>query len=116
MAHRADLYADSDVLPLDIQRKLHGSHFVYRALNQESTNYLNDMYSKVNRETGRVTRSTINDRLTVPTRRTECAKGNIRVRGAMDYNEIALDVRESSNINIFKHNLSRDIPFTSRYM
>ena len=116
MAHRADLFADSEVLPLDIQRKVHCSHFVYRALNQESTNYLNDMYSKSNRVIGRVTRSTINDNLTVPTCRTECAKGNVRVRGAMDYNKISLDVRESRNINLFKRNLSRNIPFTSAYM
>ena len=116
LSHRADLFKDATVLPLDVQRKVHCSHFVYRALNQESTTYLNNMYSKGNRECGRITRSSIEDKLTVPLCRTECAKGNVRVRGARLYNDVPLGTRQSNTFRSFKRNLANNIPFASRYM
>ena len=116
LSHRADLFNDSNVLPLDVQRKVHCTHFVYRALNQESTRYLNNMYNKGNRNCGRMTQSTIKDKLTAPPCRTECANGNVRVRGARIYNEVSLEVRQSNNIRSFKRNLLNNMPFTSNYM
>ena len=103
------------VVPLDIQRKLHCSHFVYRALNQETTNHLNNMFGRVNNATDRVTRSTILDKLVIPSHRTECVTGNIRIQGARLYNVILLDIRESNSIHIFKRRLKSNVPFESKY-
>ena len=80
MSHRADLLQDSGILPLDVQRKMHTSHFVNRVLNQESTSYLNNMYTRTSSVTERITQSTIQDKLYIPKCKTQCATNNIRVR------------------------------------
>ena len=116
LSHRADLFSDSGVLPLDVQRKVHTSHFVNRALNQESTTYLNDLYTRASSVTERMTCSTIQGKLYIPKCRTQCASDNIRVRGENIYNQIPLPIRESTNFNAFKRNMKREIPFISKYI
>ena len=116
MSHRADLFEDSGVLPLDVQRKIHTAHFVNRGLNQESTTYLNDMFTRTASVMERVTRSTIQDKMYIPKCRSQCADGNIRVRGASIYNQIPLAIREFQSFNSFKNSLKRNVPFQSKFV
>ena len=116
MSHRAHMFRDSGVLPLDVQRKLHTAHFVNRGLNLESTSHVNNMFTRSAQLVERVTRSTIQVKLYIPRCRTQCADGNIRVRGAIIYNQIPLDVRESRSHNSFNNSLKRNIPFQSKFI
>ncbi len=116
MSHRADLFRDTGIIPLDVQRKLHSAHFVNRGLNQESTAHVNNMFTRSSDVTERMTRSSLQDKLYIPKCRTQCADGNIRVRGAVVYNQIPLGIRDSPSFNSFKKNLKRNVPFISKFI
>ena len=59
--HRSDLFAESKVTPLDVQRKLHTCEVVYSGLNNLSTSFINNIFSRVTDASERVTRSSIKE-------------------------------------------------------
>ena len=47
LTHRSDLFAESKVVPLDVQRKLHTCEVVYKGINGKSTPFVNNAFSRV---------------------------------------------------------------------
>ena len=74
------------------------------------------MYTRNSAVSERVTRSTVEDKLYIPKCRTNCAAGNIRVRAAVTYNQIPLDIRESASFQSFKNALKKALPFESKFI
>ena len=58
---------------------------VYKGINGESTNFVNNLFSLKESDASITTRSTINRILKVPKHHLSVTKGNIRVRGPLYY-------------------------------
>ncbi len=71
------------------------SSIVYQGLNQTSTLFINNMFTRVIANTGLQTRTAIKGDILVPNHKVKVSKGNIRIRGPVHYNKIPLEVREA---------------------
>ena len=114
--HKAELFSQADVFPLDVHRKMHTASFVYQGLNEQSTSFVNGCLSRVSNVSARMTRSRIENKLYIPRCRTELAKGNVRVRGASLSSTIPMEIRESSNVNTFRKHLKQSNPFIRNFL
>ena len=72
LAHRAELFDESNVVPLDVQCNIHTSHMVYQGLDKSSTECINGTFSRVSSVSDRLTGPNINQELYVPKCRTDC--------------------------------------------
>ena len=104
---RKTLYDKSGVKPLNEQRKEHTSSIVYQGLNQISTPFINNMFTRVMENMGVNTRSAIKGDVHVRKCNLKISKGNIRVRGPIGYNIIPLDIREAKSVTSFRNRLKR---------
>ncbi len=80
---RAILYNESGIEPLEVQRSQNTACLVYQGMNQMSTPFINQLYSKVH-DTGRVLRSELKEDLIIPKTCLEVCKGNVRYRAQSD--------------------------------
>ncbi len=87
--------------------KLH----VYLGVNQESTPFINCLFSKVQNDTGRILRSEINEDLVIPKTRLKVSKGNVRYRGPVVYNQIDRSIRNAQTFKNFKKRLKANNVF-----
>ena len=78
---REQLYKESGICSLSKSRELHTSKLVYLGLNQESTPFINNLFSKVSEVHDIQTRSSLMSDVYVPRSKPECCKGNIRICG-----------------------------------
>ncbi len=104
---RTELYEISKVRPLHEQRKEHTCSIVYQGLNQSSTPYINNMFTRTMEATNLVTRSSIRGDVFIPKTRLKISMGNIKSRGPKYYNEVPLDIREAKSTMSFKRKLKR---------
>ncbi len=114
-SHRSELFAESNVVPLDVQRKLHTCEIVYSGLNDISTPFVNNAFSRVSDNSERVTRSSIRNDMYIPKYKLEITGGNIKVRGSRYYNMLPESAREKPTLKSFKNELKRNPPFTTKY-
>ncbi len=63
---RAELYRRSNILPLETQRMINKSCIVYIGINQESTKFVNNLFSLSESDSRMTTRSELNRKLTAP--------------------------------------------------
>ena len=115
LTHRSDLFAESNVTPLDVQRKLHTCEIVYSGLNELSTPFINNAFSRVSENSERVTRSSIRNELYIHKYRLDVMGGNIKVRGSKYYNKLPMSTREKATLKQFKNEMKRTKPFTTKY-
>ena len=101
---REGLYANSKVLPLKAQCMINTCGIVYQSLNQNSTPFVNGMFSKVTTKGKMITRSMVRGDSSIPFSGLELTRGNISIRGPSYYNKIPLVVRELPTYKQFKHN------------
>ncbi len=104
---RTVLYEDSGIKPLDEQRKEHTCSVVYQGLNQISTPYINNMFTRTMEATNRPTRSAIKGDVCIPNTRLKVTMGNIRSRGPKHYNGVPLEIREAKTVASFRGKLKR---------
>ena len=104
---RTELYERSKIKPLDIQRKEHTAIIVYQGINQESTEFINDLFKKSHNQGLRVLRSEINEDISVPRISKEICRGNIRYRGPVVYNKVSTDIRSATSLTSFKLRLKK---------
>ncbi len=79
---------------------------VYLGLNQESTAFINNLFSKVSEVHEIPTRSSLMKDVYVPRSKLECCKGNIKIRGPNYYNKLPESVRQSKTVKEFKNRAS----------
>ena len=80
-------------------------------LNQVSTAYVNNMFTKVADTTKITTRSSIKGDVQIPRTKLKLSKGNIKIRGPEYYNKIPLAVREAKSVTSFRNRLKRKRTF-----
>ena len=102
-----DLYSQSGVLPLYIQRRINTCNLVHRGLNQNSTAYINDLFNLASSRGGRILRSEIRGDVEIPRYRLEIRKGNVAYRGPKYYNNIPKEAREIESNKSFTRKLTR---------
>ncbi len=108
---RTTLYSESGIEPLEMQRNQNIVSLVYQGVNQESTPFINQLFSKVRYDNGRLLRSELNENLYIPKVRLETCKGNIRYKGPLLYNGIDRGIRHSKTLKNFKKRLKREHVF-----
>ena len=104
---RSELYTESGIKPLKEQRLEHTSTLVYQGLNQISTPFINNLFTRKMANTGLQTRSAIKGDIHVPYRKLKVTQGTIRVRGPETYNLISTDIREAKTVTSFQSRLKR---------
>ena len=101
------MYIKSGIKPLKEQRLEHTCSVVYQGLNQESTPFINNMFTRTIDNTGKQTRSAIQGNIHIPTRKLKTTKGNIKVGGPVHYNKIPVGIREAKTVTSFGNRLKR---------
>ena len=102
---RTEIYEETKVNPLYIDRIVGSCGLVYSGLNQVSSKFVNNAFTKVSSSHNMSTRASADDKLVVPTHRLECCRGNILTRGAIYYNEVPSHIRTLPTLKRFKQNL-----------
>ena len=108
---RATLYSASGIVPLEVQHLQNTAGLAYLGVNQESTPFVNKLFSKVQYDTGRVLRSEINEDLVVPKTRLKVCRNNVRYRGPVIYNQIDRGIRNAKTLKNFKKRLKQNNVF-----
>ena len=108
---RQVLYEMSGIKPLDVQRKENTCVMVYKGLNQESTPFLNNLFSHTLDVNSKVTRLGVQGGIYVPNTRLKLTEGNIRTRGPMYYNRVPSDIWEAKTRNTLKKHLKKSNVF-----
>ncbi len=108
---RQVLYRASGIVPLETQRQRNTAGIVYLGLNQESTPFINDLFTKVENRTIVTLRSEIPEKLVVPNYRLNICRGNIKYRGPVTYNQIEGHIRTSKTFRNFKKRLKLENVF-----
>ncbi len=108
---RHELYSNSGIKPLEVQRKEHTCAVVYQGLNQESTPYINKLFTRTSSTSQKVTRSTIQGAVFIPCTKLNISWSNIRVHGPRYYNDVPVDIREAKTLKSFKNRLKRACTF-----
>ena len=111
--HRNILYKESGIEPLEIQRKQNIVSLVYQGVNQESTPFINQLFSQVQYDNGRLLRSELNENLHIPKVKLETCKGNVRYKGPVLYNGIDIGIRQSNSLKNFKKRLKSNHVFAT---
>ncbi len=101
------MYQDSQILPLYIQRRIHTCGIIHKALNEESTPYVNNMFNVMGNETGISTRSEIRGDIRIKKTRLGVTTGNIAIRGAKYFNGIPVEARGIDSNRAFVRKLTR---------
>ena len=104
---RIEMYQDSQILPLYIQRRIHTCGIVHKALNEESTPYVNNMFNLTGNETGTTTRSEARGDIRIMNTRLGISRGNIAVCGAKYFNDINVEIRGIDSNRAFVRKLTR---------
>ena len=109
MTSRREIFSKSGVMPLHVQRNISTLATVHKALNMNSTPYINDMFSlNTNDDSSRrLTRSQIRGDVKVNKCRLEMTKSNIRHRGAVYFNNVPIDARGIETTKAFVNKLRR---------
>ena len=102
---RSELYEESNVAPLYINRIVNSCGIVYAGLNQLSSTFINCAYTKVSASHSQSTRASAEVKLAIPSHSLECCKGNILTRGAYYYNDVPAHIRTLPTLKMFKQNL-----------
>ena len=102
---RVNLYSASGIRPLIEQRAINTYSFVNKGVNNQSTAYINNMFSEVSNSHARLTRSSNNGILKVPFIKLEKWKSNIRIRGANLFNNIPSHIRDHTTLKTLMPNL-----------
>ena len=99
----------SGVLPLHVQRNISTVSTVHKALNMNSTPYINNMFTLSTHDGNneRVTRSQIRGDVQLNKCRLELTKSNIRHWGAVYFNRIPTDARGIETTKAFVNKLRR---------
>ena len=108
---RATLYRESGIEPLEVQRCQNTACLEYQGIHQQSTPFINRLFSQVQYDTGRTLRSELKEELFVPKTRLEVCKGNIRYRGPLVYNSIDKGIRHTKTLKNFKKRLKTEHVF-----
>ncbi len=104
---RIVLYEQSKVKPLDVQRQEHTASIVYQGINQESSPFINNLFTKCHTGGNHILCSEINDDISVPRTKLQVSRGNIRYRGPVVYNQIDNDIRGAKSHRTFKIRLKK---------
>ena len=104
---RKVLYHISGIEPLETQRQWNTAGMVYLGINQDSTPFINDLFSKVEKRAGVVLRSEIQEKLIVPKYKLNLW-GNFKYRGAVTYNQIDGEIRLAKTFWTFKKRLKKE--------
>ena len=94
---RKSLYEEAGISSLAKSRDEHASKIVYLGLNQQSTSFINEMFSELSDFHSETTRSSLMEEVYVPRCKLECCKGNIKIRGPMCYNKLPEHVPHAKN-------------------
>ena len=109
MSPTEELHIDAKVPRLSIRRKRHTCQFVYKGRAGNSTDSINSMFTLVSEHHDRHTRSSKTDLLYIPSVSLELCKGNIRHRGAIQYNSLDPDLRNADSYEAFKKRIKVNV-------
>ena len=104
---RIEMYQQSQILPLYIQRRIHTCGIVHKGLNEESSPYVNNMFNLRGNASGVTTRSETRGDILIKKTRLEMSTGNIVIRGAKYFNEIPPEARGMDSNRAFVRKLNR---------
>ena len=88
---------------------------MYLGLNQESTPFINALFTKTGSKAGLTLRSEIQEKLEVPRCRLNVCRGNIKYRGPVTYNQIEGHIRTAKTFRNFKKRLKRENVFKTEF-
>ena len=104
-----ELHTKAGIATLCARRKAHTFNFVYKGVNNMSSAGVDNIF-KENRPTNHVnTRATTDKQLHVAASRLEKCKGNIRIWGAMNYNDIPTEIRQKTIYDSFKRGIKKHL-------
>ena len=83
----------------------HSGTMVYKALHGLAPEYIVDLFTKVSDSHSRHLRSVDNELLRVPSSKTNMFENTFTITAAKQWNELPLEVRNSSSLNAFKNSL-----------
>ena len=83
----------------------HSCTMVYKALHGLAPEYIEDLFTKVSDSHSRHLRSVDNKLLRVPSSKTNIFENSFTITAAKQWNELPLEVRNSSSLNAFKNTL-----------
>ena len=83
----------------------HSGTMVYKALHGLAPEYIVDLFTKVSDSHSRHLRSVDNELLRVPSSKTNMFENSFTITAAKQWNELPLEVRNSSSLNAFKNSL-----------
>ena len=113
-APQAGLYDATRHTPLQLEGRLNEYSIVYSGLNQFSTTIMNKAFTTFSESHGQVTRSSMQDNLSILHCKLEGSNGNLKVWGATYYNNIPCSTQALSTLRRLKQNLKKSIrPKTS---
>ena len=102
---KCELYEESHIHPLHIDRIVSSCGLVYAGLNQMSSKFVNSAYVKVSSIHCQSARACADDKLVVPAHKLECSRGNILTRGAYYYTDVPINIHTLPTLKRFKQNL-----------
>ena len=80
-------------------------YMVYKALHGLAPEYIEDLFTKVLDSHSRHLRSVDNELLRVPSSKTNIFENSFTITAAKQWNELPLEVHNSSSLNAFKNTL-----------
>ena len=98
-----ELHAECKLPKLSTRRKLHVCNFVHKGVHDKSSNNVNQLFQPVSAHHGVATRSSTDTKLNIPVTRLKTCAQNIKIRGALYYNELPGDIRNAPSEACFKN-------------
>ena len=101
------IFSELNWLTFPKRVQYHSCTMVYKALNGLAQEYISDIFTKV---------SVDNDLLRVPSSKTSYFENSFTISSAKQWNELPLDIRNSSSLNSFKNALKTYLLKDDKYL
>ena len=96
------LFKMSFILPIQERVKFRELTMVYKALNNQLPQYISDMFTLKSMRTHKVTRSSVRQDLITPKANLCMTRKSLAYSGAVSYNNLPKEIRQSTSLNVFK--------------
>ena len=102
-----DLHDQANMSTLAIGRQCHYSTLVNKCLLQDSMTHVNTMFTYITDDSGMSIRSSDELKLKVPKCSLQVARGNLRYRGAVYYDDISTEIKKAPSTEAFKSRMKK---------
>ncbi len=103
LTHSAPLFDQCGVMPIQTHVKFRTVTMVYKTLHDLAPPYMSNMFQNVKQVSSRATQSSQSNQLYVPRRDLCVSRRSLRYSGAVLYNTLDSNIKESQSLASFKH-------------